>query len=56
MISDGTIKFYGRYADDTLLVVKPHDIDYIRNLLNEFDPKLRFTVDIFEDIVLHFLD
>ena len=47
LISDGTIKFD---------VVKPHDIDHIRNLLNEFDPNLRFTVDTFKDIVPHFLD
>ena len=53
LISDGTIKFYGRYVDDTLLVV---DIDHICNLLNEFDPNLRFTVDTFKDIVPHFLD
>ena len=40
LISDGTIKFYGRYVDDTLLVINPHDIDHVRNLLNEFDPNL----------------
>ena len=38
------------------MVVKPQDISYIRNLLNAFDPNLRFTVDTFEDIVPHFLD
>lgn len=56
LVVDGTIKFYGRYVDDTLLVVKPEDIPLIHDLLNKFDPSLRFTVDYFQDVVPHFLD
>ena len=33
LINDGTIKFYSRYVDDTLLVMKPSDI----NLVHETD-------------------
>ena len=29
LISDGIIKFYGRYVDDTLLVLKPSDISKV---------------------------
>ena len=55
-ISNGKIRFYGRYVDDTLLVVKPDDISEIHELLNKFDPNLKFTVDTFENEVPHFLD
>ena len=56
LINDGTIKFYGRYADDTLLVIKPKDIGRIQQVLNKFDKNIRFTVDKFDDVVPHFLD
>lgn len=48
---------YCRYADDTLLVIKPDDMSRVHhNLLNRFDNKLRFTVDLFENKAPHFLD
>ena len=43
----GTIKFYFRYIDDTLLIVKPQDLSRIHKLLNGFDKNLKFTVDLF---------
>ena len=52
----GTIKFYCRYIDDTLLVVKPQDVSRIHKLWNDFDKNLKFTVDLFENEVHHFLD
>ena len=42
--------------DDTLLLVKPCDIDLIHQNLNSFDSNLRFTVDTFKDTTPHFLD
>ena len=56
LINDNTIKFYARYAGDTLFVIKREDVRRIQNLLNNFDPNLRFTVDLFQNEVPHFLD
>jgi hypothetical protein len=56
LIGSGKIKFYARYVDDTLLLVKPEDIDNILNQFNAYHNNLEFTVDKFEDCVPHFLD
>ena len=56
MVDNGLIKLYGRYVDDTLLLIKPNDTDTIHQALNGFDPNLRFTVDTFPDEIPHFLD
>ena len=49
-------EIYARYVDDTLLVIKHKDVRYIQNLLNNFDPNLCFTVDLFQNEVPHLLD
>ena len=56
LIESGKIKFYARYVDDTLLLVKPEDIDDILQQFNNFHRNLEFTVDKFEDCTPHFLD
>ena len=56
LIADGTFKFYVRYVDDTLVLMKPADIPRVLKKLNSFHPNLNFTVDAFEDDVVHFLD
>ena len=56
LINDNTIKFYARYVDDTIFLIKREDVGSIQNLLNNFDPNLRFTVDLFQNEVPHFLD
>ena len=56
LTNDGTIKFYCRYVDDTLIVVKPQDVSRIHKLLNGFDKNLEFAVDLLENEVPHFLD
>ena len=38
--------FYGRYVIDTLVVIKPEDLDRVHNALNNFDRNLKFTQDI----------
>ena len=45
LVNQGSIKFYVRYVDDTLLLVKRSDIESILMKFNEFDKNLRFTVD-----------
>ena len=42
--NDGTIKFYSRYVEDALLVVKPQDVSRIHKLLNGFDKNLKVTL------------
>ena len=54
LIRSGRIKFYARYVDDTLLLVKPEDID--EREFNNYHKNLEFTVDRFENCVPHFLD
>ena len=58
LIAQNKIKFYVRYVDDTLLLVKRTDIEYILKKFNAFDKtkNLRFTVDRFENCNPHFLD
>ena len=46
--------FYGRYVDDTLVVIKSEDLNCVHNTLNNFDRN--FTLDTFNDIVPHGLD
>ena len=50
------VKFYRRYVDDTLVLIKPSDIPEILNKFNTFDKNIQFTIDTFPDNVIHFLD
>ena len=56
LVNDNTIKFCTRYVDDTLFVIKHKDVLRIRIFLNNFDSNLLFTVDLFQNQVVHFLD
>ena len=56
LVKSGKIKFYARYVDDTLLLVKPEDLNDIQARFNNFHKNLEFTVDKFDDCVPHFLD
>ena len=53
--ADGKIKFYCRFADHTLLVIKPENVSQVHKALNKFDSSLRFTVGMFQNEVTHFL-
>ena len=55
-IDDKILLFYGRYVDDTLVVIKEEHLQFVRNALNSFDKNLKFTVDLFDNVVPHFLD
>ena len=52
----GIIKFYRRYVDGTLLVIRRTDISCVLNKFNSFNDNLKFTIDTFENCVPHFLD
>ena len=56
LIKTGIAKIYATYVDDTLLVIKRKDIDFILQKFNSFDKILKFTIDTFEHCVSHFLD
>ena len=56
LIESGVIKFYIRYVDDTLVLIKEDRIEEVLAAFNSFDPNLGFTVDTFEDGLVHFLD
>ena len=56
LLKDGTIKYYRRYVDDTLVLIKPADNSTVPEKFNKFDKNLKFTVDTFRDGVVHFLD
>ena len=56
LINDNRIKFYARYVDNYLFVIKREDVRRIQNLLNKFDSNLRLTVDLFQNELPHFLD
>ena len=56
LINENVIKFYKRYVDDTLLLIKPTDIKRIHDSLNKFDNNLKFTYDDFTNEAPHFLD
>ena len=51
LTTSGMIKFYSRYVDDALLLVKLADIPHIHNLFNKFDKTY-----VSQWIVPHFLD
>ena len=56
LIANGAIKFYIRYVDDTLVLIKEDKVNEVLQSFNAFDQNLKFTVDSFEDGVVHFLD
>ena len=66
LIFDGTIKFYIRYVDDTLIFLKRSDVNQVLNkpgahysnglLRSLILNRQEFTVDTFLDHKVHFLD
>ena len=56
LITSGHIKFYKRYADDTLILAKPSDMENILTRFNSFHPNIQFTIDQLSDNNIHFLD
>ena len=50
------LKFYIRYTDETLVLMKKSHVLIVLEALNGFHKNLSFTVDTFEDKKEHFLD
>ena len=55
-VDDKILLFYGWYVDDALVVIKKEHLQLVHNALNSFDKNLKFTVDLFDNVVPHFLD
>ena len=55
-IDDKILLFYGRYVDDTLVLIKWEHLKLVHDALNNFDKDLNFTLDTFVNVVPHFLD
>ena len=51
----GVLKFYCRYVDDTLVMIKNHKMLHILNSFHSFNKNLRFTIDRFDNDNIHFL-
>ena len=47
------VMFYARYINNTLLIIKKKDINYVLNQFNSFDENLKFTIKAFENSILH---
>ena len=56
LVDSGLMKFYRRYVDDTLILVKSNNIPLLLEKFNSFHKNLKFTVDRFENDFVHFLD
>ena len=56
LVDKSLFKLYMRYVEDTLLLVKDKDINYIHKGLNSFDKNIKFTVDTFPEGNVHLLD
>ena len=56
LLQQGKLKFYARYVDDTLMMMKPEDVDAVLEEFNRYHPSLQFTGDRFQNEVPHFLD
>ena len=56
LIDNGKMKFYTRFVDDTLLLIREEDIERVKEQLERFDSNLKFTYDKFENGNPHFLD
>ena len=54
LFSKGYLKFYIRYMDDALVLIKKPDVPIFLQAPNDLLKDLNFTVDIFEDKKVHF--
>ena len=55
-MDSGILKFYCRYADDTLVLVEEDQIDKALKVFNSFHNNLQYIVEKFKNEDLLFLD
>ena len=56
LFNKGYLKFYIRYVDDMVVLMKKSDVPIVLQALDGFHKNLNFIVDTFEDKKVHFLD
>ena len=56
VFSKGYLKFYIRFMDDTLVLMKKFDVPIVLQALNGFHKNLDFIMNVFENKKIHFLD
>ena len=56
MLAEGAIRLFIRYINDILVMIKEDKVNEVLQSFNSFDKNLKFTVDSFEDGIVHFLD
>ena len=56
LINSGVLKFYRRYVDDILVLMRHSDIPHVLAKFDNFDKNLIFPFDDFSDSHVHFLD
>ena len=56
LVKSGITKFYRRYLDDTLALIKPCDNPLMLFKFNNLNKNLKFTVNSFSDGNIHFPD
>ena len=56
LFNKGYLKFYIRYMDNMVVLMKKSDVPIVLQALDGFHKNLNFTVDTFEDKKVHFLD
>jgi len=55
-VAVGNVLLYTRYVDDICAVVEKDKIDHLHNILNSWDPDIKFTRELSVDHRLKFLD
>ena len=55
LLENNIVKFYIKYVDDNLLVLRKKNVNIVLNKFNS-SKNLKFKVDAFEKSVSHFLD
>ena len=56
LFDDKTLMLYDRYVHDTLVVIKPRDLDRVHNALNNFFRNSKFALETSSDVVPYFID
>ena len=56
LFAANSLKFYICYVNDILVLIKESANNIVQNKLSSFHPSLKFTVEKFDDVIVHYLD